>query len=284
MSSPRKGIPAATTLAAVGQKGKKKGEPAPSLPDPRPTETSSAEAFRSRQRPAGPFWTGAGRATQALILRGTKTRPDILFAIFLASLYWVGILSHLWPPTRPLMAVLTPYFLLATGVAALLLAIPTERRAAYLTWVVLSCLVTFALEALGVATGMVFGAYHYGGVLGSHVLGVPPVIGFNWVMVVLAFIGLLCRLPGGRVWGPLVAAAAATGFDWIMEPVAIGLGYWTWEERDVPLQNYAAWFLIALALSAAYALLGLRSRRDTPAILAGAQLVFFGVLRVALFS
>lgn len=223
-------------------------------------------------------------STHALILRRAKDRPDIVFAVLLAGLYLVGIPSHLWPPTRPLMAVLTPYVLLATGVAALLLAIPTERRAAYLAWVGFSYVVTFALEALGVATGMVFGAYRYGEVLGSHFLGVPPVIGFNWVMVVLASIGLFSRLPGGRVYGPLLAAMAATGFDWIMEPVAIGLGYWTWDDGDIPLQNYAAWFLIALVVSAAYSLLGLRSRRDTPAILAGAQLVFFGVLRVALFG
>ncbi len=213
-----------------------------------------------------------------------RKRPDLLFAILLGCLYLVGILSHLWPPTRALMAAMTPYFLLATGAAALILSLPKERRGAFLSWVLLSYIVTFALEAIGVATGKVFGAYDYGPVLGAHVLSVPPVIGFNWVMIILAFAGAFTRLPGGRIYGPLLAAAAATGFDWIMEPVAIGLGYWTWEGGDIPFQNYAAWFLIALAMSAAYALLGLKSRRRAPLILAGAQVAFFGVLRIALFS
>ena len=219
----------------------------------------------------------------AAILKAARERPELLYTIVVAGMYLVGIVSHLWPPTRPVMAGLTPGFLLATGVAALLLAIPVERRATHLVWVGLAYLVTFALEALGVATGMIFGAYRYGTVLGAHLLGVPPVIGFNWVMVVLAFIGLFSRLPHGRFWGPVLTAAAATGFDWIMEPVAIGLGYWSWDQGTIPLQNYAAWFAIALVASASHSLLGLRWRRATPAILVGAQLVFFGVLRVALF-
>lgn len=44
----------------------------------------------------------------------------------------------------------------------------------------------------------------------------------------------------------------ATAFDWIMEPVAIGLDYWTWAGGDIPLQNYAAWFAIALVSSYLY--------------------------------
>lgn len=217
-------------------------------------------------------------------VNAAKKKPDALFAILLGCLYLVGILSHLWPPTRQLMAAMTPYFLFATGAAALILALPKERRWVFLAWVLLSYLVTFALEAIGVATGKVFGVYEYGLVLGAHILGVPPVIGFNWVMIILAFAGAFARLPGGRIYGPILAAAAATAFDWIMEPVAIGLGYWTWEGGDIPFQNYAAWFLIALAISAAYSISGLTSRRHAPLILACAQIAFFGVLRIALFG
>lgn len=212
-----------------------------------------------------------------------RKRPVAAFGILVSCLYLVGILSHLWPPTRPLMAALTPWFLFATGAAAFVLAVPRERRGVYLSWVGISYMGTFALEAAGVATGAIFGSYSYGGVLGTHILGVPPVIGFNWVMVILAFVDLFNRLPGGRRYGPLLAAAAATGFDWIMEPAAIGLDYWTWEGGDIPFQNYVAWFVIALAMSASFSLLGIRSRRQTPAVLAGAQIVFFAVLRIVLF-
>lgn len=219
----------------------------------------------------------------ASVIQEARKRPSLVFAVLLACLYSVGILSHLWPQTRGLMAILTPYFLLLTGGAALVLAIPERGRAGFLVWVAVCYLVTFALEALGVATGMVFGAYHYGGVLGGHILGVPPVIGFNWMLIILAFSSLALRLPRSKYYGPLLAAAAATFFDWVMEPVAIGLGYWTWEGGDIPLQNYAAWFVIALAMSLSQSISGIKPRRDTPAILAAAQLAFFAALRLALF-
>jgi putative membrane protein len=218
-----------------------------------------------------------------LIVRKAAAAPSPAYAFLLACLYLVGTLGHLWPQTRAPMAAMTPWFLLATGGAALLLALPERGRPAFLAWVAVCYLITFGLEVLGVATGKVFGAYRYGPVLGFHILDVPPVIGFNWVMLILAFSDLASLLPRGRLYGPLLAAAAATGFDWVMEPAAIGLGYWTWAGGDIPLRNYAAWFLIALAFSAAHSALGLRSRRMTPAILAAAQAVFFGILRLALF-
>lgn len=216
--------------------------------------------------------------------RAAMERPDVAFAILIGGLYLVGILSHIWPATRGLMVASTPWFLFATGAAALLLALPRDRRSAFIAWALLSYLVTFALEAIGVATGKVFGAYEYGPALGAHVLGVPPVIGFNWVMIILAFAGAFTRMPGGRIYGPVLAAAAATAFDWVMEPAALGLGYWAWEGGAIPMRNYAAWFLIALASSAAYSALGLKPARRAPLILAAAQLAFFGVLRIALFG
>ncbi len=216
-------------------------------------------------------------------LKAYARNPLALYAALLFCLYLVGTIGHLVPASRALMAFLTPAFLFLTGAGALILALPKAKPWIFLFWAVFSFLVTFGLEALGVATGAVFGAYHYGSVLGFHILAVPPVIGFNWVLVILAFADIAVRLPGGRWYGPFLAASAATGFDWVMEPAAIGLGYWTWAGGDIPLQNYLAWFLIALAASAAYSLLNLRARRPTAALLTGIQLVFFLILRLALF-
>lgn len=207
----------------------------------------------------------------------------LVFSALLICLYSVGIAGHIVPATRQLMTGLTPWFLFITGALAFYLAIPESRKKTFIIWAALSFLVTFALESLGVATGAVFGSYVYGPVLGTHFFGVPPVIGFNWVLVILAFIDLAVRLPRGRIIGPVIAACAATGFDWIMEPAAIGLNYWTWAQGDIPLQNYLAWFLIALAASCAYSALNLRSRRPVALVLALIQVVFFLVLRLALF-
>jgi putative membrane protein len=46
----------------------------------------------------------------------------------------------------------------------------------------------------------------------------------------------------------LDAALIATIFDWIMEPAAVTLGFWSWEGGLIPLLNYLTWFGISLII------------------------------------
>ena len=83
------------------------------------------------------------------------------------------------------MVVLTPWFLWGAGLTvAANLPWKTQARP-LLFWLVPIYLGTFLLEVAGVATGAVFGSYRYTPALGALVWGVPPVIGWNWVLVVL---------------------------------------------------------------------------------------------------
>jgi len=211
-----------------------------------------------------------------------KDRTLLFFSVFAAVLYAVGIAKYLLSANDPLLATTTPWFLLVTGFPAFIISIPSEGRARYLAWGVVSCIFALAVEIAGVKTGAVFGAYEYGKTLGPHILGVPPVIGFNWVIIVLGFSGLYSRLPCGTACRTLLSAASATVFDWVMEPVAVALGYWKWEQNCIPLQNYAAWFLVSLLMSAGYVHLRVTWRRPAPFVIVFAQLVFFAVLRVSL--
>ncbi|NLG34319.1 MAG: carotenoid biosynthesis protein [Lentisphaerae bacterium] len=172
-------------------------------------------------------------------------------AFGLAVLLLVGTFGHLHPRSLPWMLKLTPWFLLLSGglVVAPAAAVGGRR---FLAWVAATYVFTFLAEAAGVATGAVFGAYAYGPTLGWAWLGVPLVIAFNWVMVIHGCYGLARRaVPRrlGRLRRPGylgLTALLATGFDVLLEPVAIRLDYWQWAGGDIPLQNYAAWFLIAL--------------------------------------
>lgn len=211
-----------------------------------------------------------------------RARPGAALAAVLAVLYAVGLLGHALPATRGLMLALTPWFLAATGAAALALAWPAAGGRRLALWTAAAYAATLGLEIAGVATGAVFGAYRYGGVLGVQVAGVPLVIGLNWVLVILGLAGCLARLPGGRWWSAPVVGLLAAGFDWIMEPVAVRLDYWAWAAADIPLRNYAAWFAIALAAAAAFAALGVRLRRQTLLALVLAQALFFAALRCVL--
>lgn len=239
------------------------------------------------------------------LLRVMEVRPALgigLFAIF----YGVGVVGHLLDDVRPTMLVITPYFLPAMGLLALSTLLVTaggRGRSRFWIWAGATFIATWALEVLGVHTGIVFGEYVYGRGLGAPLLGVPPLIGFNWVLVCLGMLVWVTaaeawwaarRPEGGRegagVPRPILALAAAvlaTGFDWVMEPVAMGLGYWSWAGGDIPLQNYAAWFAIALGASLTWLYLlprGTRTATRLPAWHVLAQLLFFAALRVGLIG
>jgi putative membrane protein len=43
-------------------------------------------------------------------------------------------------------------------------------------------------------------------------------------------------------------ATIATCFDFILEPVAVKLQFWSWENGQIPLLNYICWFTISAIL------------------------------------
>jgi putative membrane protein len=136
----------------------------------------------------------------------------------------------------------------------------------------------WSMECLGVQTGWVFGAYQYGPWLGPRWLGVPPLIGLNWVILVWAVRGWI---PAGSAQGirpwlrDMGAALLVMGMDLLIEPGATRLGFWNWEEASrwsgwvgvllvAPLQNYLAWWAIAYLMLRGMSLGGVQG--DRPAL------------------
>ena len=198
-------------------------------------------------------------------------------------MYASGILAHLWPAVRPLTAYTTDLLLLVIGGGLLYFVYARYRQPRYWGWVVGAYLFTFAAEALGVATGAIFGEYAYGATMRVQVLAVPLVIALNWVVLILASNTLVARWvrsPWGIAAGAGVFIAA---YDYFIEPLAIKLDYWQWATGAViPPQNYLAWALIAFVLS--LPLHWLRIRYQHPLLLwyLAAQWVFFVVLNYTL--
>jgi putative membrane protein len=232
--------------------------------------------------------------TQPSLTQKLKT-DDAFQAGFIAIFFTVGILGHVFLPDW--MVILTPPVLWAYGLLvaafaaagvpmdglrsredAALRASQKRARLRLIVWIVLTYAVTFALEAIGTATGLVFGPYDYGNVLGVMVLAVPVVIGFNWVLVVLGALRIVQRLPW---WAAIPGAAVlTTAFDFLMEPAAIHLGYWTWHWDGIPPQNYLAWFLISFTAAVAYRALRIRIPSKLPAYYMLIQAVFFAAIRI----
>jgi putative membrane protein len=117
----------------------------------------------------------------------------------------------------------------------------------------------FAVEVLGMHTGVPFGSYSYGSTLGPDVFGVPLLIGLAWTMLAWPAAITARRLVSGYAARVLVGAWALATADLFLDPQLVAAGQWSWHDRtphlpgvpSVPLSNYGGWLLVALVLSVA---------------------------------
>ena len=149
----------------------------------------------------------------------------------------------------------------------------------------MAVVVGMTTEMIGVNTGLLFGDYSYGEVFGRKLFGVPVLIGINWFCVVYAsnVVAIKCsdRIKG-KLFIALLAAAIATAFDWIMEPVAMKLGFWNWNDGTIPLFNYISWFVISFAVSIAFGYLKIQANNKFAPYFLVIQALFFLFLRFTL--
>ena len=132
--------------------------------------------------------------------------------------------------------------------------------------------VSLFFESVGVATGLIYGPYHYTDKLGYKFLGlVPLLIPIAWFMMSYPSFIIASRLiPGGKniwAWRLSVAAVGAvimTAWDLAMDPMMVAGEHWVWEVEGayfgIPLQNYWGWwltifvtFILFLSLGTAHA-------------------------------
>lgn len=205
----------------------------------------------------------------------TKARLLIAVAVLFHIIGFTGIgILH-----NGLISSATPFHLLL--MAGLLLASYSNEIKQFAKWAAIAYLIGFVAEAAGVHTGLVFGHYSYGTVLGPKLSGVPLLIGMNWVVVLIGAIAVASKISDKPLQQSLIAAAVATAYDWVMEPVAVKLGYWQWQNGVIPMYNYLCWFIISLRI----ALLANKMKitaNNFSLWLFLVQLVFFILLRIVL--
>jgi uncharacterized membrane protein len=112
------------------------------------------------------------------------------------------------------------------------------------------------MESLGVATGWVYGPYHYTEKLGVKFLGlVPYLIAIAWFMMIYPsfLMGqiLLSRWHPQR-WVKFFGLASLSGlimtaWDLAMDPLMVSSGNWVWDKTGlyfgIPIQNFWGWWL-----------------------------------------
>jgi putative membrane protein len=197
-------------------------------------------------------------------------------AVFFLTLVYVSGLIGMQTSFRLWFVQLTPANLLLSS-GLLLWSMPgwSKVRAGWLLW---AAAVGFAAEVAGVNTGLLFGAYRYGSVLGWQSWNTPFIIAVNWMMVTYLANETVARILSNRsgVFHAAVAASFCTALDVVIEPTAIRLGYWTWAQEMPPMQNYVDWWIISFIISLAWPVcMGEAHRNPMAPILLILQIVFF---------
>lgn len=125
-------------------------------------------------------------------------------------------------------------------------------------------LITWACEAIGVKTGLPFGAYLYTDVLAWHVMGVPALIPVAWFTMLVpawAVARLVCGNEGrNKTWREKVRFAAVSGlaltcWDFYVDPQMVEFGVWVWKNPSgyfgTPWLNFLGWWSTGFALTLA---------------------------------
>jgi len=179
----------------------------------------------------------------------------LILSVFTALLFHVCGLIGMFTDARPWFVSMTPLTLIIMTIL-IFQNIKTINREFILFFIYCFSL-GYITEVIGTSTGLLFGEYSYGTSMGYKVLGVPLLIGIQWFVTVYSightvlygysqWKGNIERTLLTNLWLVIFASALTTLFDFILEPAAISLGYWSWTENGhVPLFNYTCWFFIS---------------------------------------
>lgn len=229
-----------------------------------------------------------------MLKRFTKFEIATAIAILFHSIGLVGLLFF----DKPFFLAATPVNLVLSF--ALLIWTQTEKNISFSLFLLICLVVGISVEIIGTNTGVLFGDYTYGNVLGFKINNVPVLIGINWFIIIYCcgisihtlLMKTINRVAADTGKTPVVlkalsviidGATLAVFFDWLMEPVAVKLGYWTWNgDGSIPMFNYICWFVISLLLLAVFHFAKFNKQNKFAVNLLLIQLMFFLLLRTFL--
>jgi len=165
----------------------------------------------------------------------------------LTILYIVGIFGILLPLHEQFI-LLTPINLLVS--LAVVLAFQPHWNWYVISFLVICYVVGWLAELFGVQTGLLFGNYEYGPVLGPKIWGTPLMIGIIWIMLTYCA-GIVSNYLSqtiGLIGRAVIAALLMVALDVLIEPVAMAYHFWDWENGIIPLRNFLGWFAVAFPL------------------------------------
>jgi putative membrane protein len=196
-----------------------------------------------------------------------------VFVVF----YAVGVVGLLLPVSNALFLKLTPLALVLSFIVLAFYHDNKLGRKAFFSFVFIY-LVSFVVEAVGVNTGLIFGNYTYGKGLGLKVYNTPLLIGVNWLFLVYTSAALIEKVNLSKTVKVIIASVGMLMYDVLLEQIAHKLDMWYWDNNIIPLQNYVAWFALALLFHSLFKSLKIRIENKIAGFVITCQFLFFLLL------
>jgi uncharacterized membrane protein len=161
-----------------------------------------------------------------------------------------------------------PLFNLLLNLFVVVHALSLYRVWDMVVFYVVTLVVSFTLENVGVLTGFPFGSYYYSDALGPKLGEVPILIGFSyvgaayasWVMALILLRVWRSPLQGATVFFvPFFAAIFMVMWDLTFDPANSTIQqWWIWGDGGayfgVPISNFAGWYLTVFVFMLIFAL------------------------------
>ncbi|MHC1705058.1 MAG: carotenoid biosynthesis protein [Tenuifilaceae bacterium] len=208
-------------------------------------------------------------------------RKEVEIKVFILIFYTVGIIGMLVPALFPLFIKLVPFALILSFLALTVFHRERNNRKSVIVFIAIY-LLGFAVEVVGVNTGLLFGEYMYGNSLGIKALNTPIIIGLNWLLLIYITASVFEQFKIPNLAKIVLASSLMVGYDFILEIVAPRLDMWRFSDDVVPLQNYIVWFSFSIVLHSLIKIFRINTKNRLALIVLISQFVFFLVLAIFL--
>jgi putative membrane protein len=206
-------------------------------------------------------------------------KKEALLIAVIVLFYTVGTVGMTLSGERAYFASLSFLNLLLSFVIVLLARNAEKKR--FIGFLVFCFSVGIIVEQIGVHTGLLFGDYQYGENLGFKWFEVPLIIGLNWGILVVISASIVHRFHISNLFKILLASFLMVFLDFLMEPVASDLDFWSWKNDLIPIFNFVCWFFISFLLQFFYFNFNKLSESNRVYnVLYLVMVVFFGILNL----
>ena len=196
-------------------------------------------------------------------------------SIFILWLFIVSGIIGIISPAKDWFLLLTP---LNLSIAFILILIHLEViNKKSLIALSIPFFLGFTCETLGVNFGLLFGSYDYGENLGFKIVGVPFMIGINWITLTVVTADFCKKITNQRWKSVFLGALFMTILDALMEISAPRFDFWEFQGGIVPTQNYIAWFCIASIAHWGYQSLEIKTSRIISMNILTSIFLFFAI-------